>query len=151
MLVFFSGMVSLQLTIRLSFNSNLHKKISSFKNVPLETCAQARYCFFICYISDKGLAMNLGKPPSVPDAYLEVSVRDLADPVASPVRQYLQDQMLEIALVQSAIIDLQFSKPKMTPEALDLEVTRILAMLDKAWQLIETVIFLPLLSSMVRY
>lgn len=41
---------------------NLHKKVSSFSSAPSDTLAQARYCFLMCYINDKGLAMNLGKP-----------------------------------------------------------------------------------------
>ena len=67
---------------------------------------------------------------------MEVSLHELAPPFEPPRRQYLQDQMLELAIVQSAIIDLQYTKSKMSPEALDLEVARILGMMDKVWNLI---------------
>lgn len=36
---------------------NLHKEVCAFENAPEESLSQARYCFFLCYINDKGLAM----------------------------------------------------------------------------------------------
>lgn len=64
------------------------------------------------------------------------------DPQKSLNRQKLTPRssiVLELALVQSAIIDLQSTKSKMSPEALDLEVARILGMMDKVWDIIAKV------------
>jgi hypothetical protein len=36
---------------------NLHKNISAFTNGSQEDLTQAQYCFMVCYINDKGLAM----------------------------------------------------------------------------------------------
>ena len=83
--------------------------------------------------------MNLGKPPSIPDSFMEISLRDLVVPMKPPFRQYLQDQMLELAIVQSAIIDLQATKSKMTPQELDSTITKIARMLDKVEDLTEKV------------
>lgn len=36
---------------------NLHRKVSAFTNGSEEDRMQANYCFMVCYINDKGLAM----------------------------------------------------------------------------------------------
>lgn len=86
--------------------------------------------------------MNLGKPPSIPDAHVEIDLHDIAPPVTPACRQSLQDFILELAIIQSAIIDLQLTKSKMKPEALDIKVSEIVRMMDRVWEIIQNVMFL---------
>ena len=146
---------------------NLHKNDSAFTNGTAEDLMQANFCFMACYLNDKGLAMvstppslqigpcptytresrcwcidyqqNLGKPPCLPDNYIEVDLRKLRPPTTLAKHQFIQDYILELALAQSKIIDLQFSMKKISPDKLHEAVAEIVADLDRIWVLIEKV------------
>lgn len=85
------------------------------------------------------LLQNLGKPPCLSDTYVEVDLRKLKPPASQQTRQFIQNYILELALVQSRIVELQYRMKKLTPAQLNVTVTEIVADLDMIWAMIEKV------------
>jgi hypothetical protein len=73
---------------------------------------EARYCLFVCYTIDKDLAMNLGRPPCLPDEQIEIDLRRVAVPSQPTLRQVLQNFYLELAIAQSGIVSIRMAKAK---------------------------------------
>lgn len=86
--------------------------------------------------------MNLGRPPCIPDAHVEVNLREIAPPIPPTVRQAVQDYALELAIVQSYIIDLQLSKATLTPNDLNNRISNILQLMENIWKMIQEVTLL---------
>jgi hypothetical protein len=84
----------------------LHRKEDSSRGSSLSTSREAYYCFTLCYMHDKGLAMNLGQSPHLPDCMIEIDILkppNRVEPSLDNFRIYL-----ELAKIQSRInIDLR--------------------------------------------
>lgn len=85
----------------------IHKDNNTFSDSSSDSYSKSRFCLFVCYVNDKGLAMNLGRPPYLPDTHLQIILREVVEPTKPTVRQLLQNYSLELAIAQSCIIDLK--------------------------------------------
>lgn len=101
--------------------------------------SEARYCLFASYIFDKGLAMNLGRPPCLPDEHVEVDLRLIAVPSEPTLRQALQNYYLELAIAQGGIVSLRMAKVKNPGAHNNDKIKYVLNVLDGAWLMIKNV------------
>jgi hypothetical protein len=100
---------------------------------------EARYCLFATYIIDKGLAMNIGRPPCLPDKHIEIDLRRIAVPSQPTPRLILQNFYLEIAIAQSGIVSIRMAKAKGTGAYSIDKAKYVSGVLDGAWLMVKDV------------
>jgi hypothetical protein len=135
------GFWNISLAARNIYNFlGLNKKVNALSNASPVALSEARYCFFLCYINDRGLARSLGRPLCIPDTHIEIDLREVSPPATPAVRQAVENYVLELAIVQNYIIDLQLSKETLTSNNLQIRISGILQVLDNIWKMIQNVI-----------
>jgi hypothetical protein len=118
----------------------LHRDYNSLPSLSYSgSVAEARYCLFASYIIDKGLAMNLGRPPCLPDDHIEVDLRLVAAPSQPTLRQTLQNCYLELAIAQSGILTIRMAKAKGPSACSTDKIKSVSGILDGAWSMIQDV------------
>jgi hypothetical protein len=115
-------------TSRICLELQLHKAGKVFANPGAEL--EAYYCFTICYMNDKGLAMNLGLPSFIPNSSMEVDI--LAHP-RSPIAIDNFYLYLNLARIQSFIIE--DLKSAANTDQMQQAVDNILAKMDSIGRL----------------
>lgn len=101
-----------------------------------EVAREALYCMSFCYNHDKGLAMNLGRPPCLQDAYMEVDVAalPLTHEVIPPIYQiFAKFAKIQSSILQSICTGKEASVLKPKGET----ITKLLFDLREAWPFIE--------------
>jgi len=80
--------------------------------------------------------MNLGRPPCLPDEYIEVDLRLIAVPSEPTLRQVLQNYYLELAIAQSGIVSPRMANARAANTD---KIKYVLGVLDGAWSMIKDV------------
>jgi hypothetical protein len=115
----------------------LHKKVNSFTNGPPDELVEGQCSLVLCYINDKGLALNLGHPSSLEDSHIEIDLQDV--PFSSPLVQRSISLYLDMANVQSSIVTFQALKAGLPPNKRANWVSNILQKLAELWGNIQKV------------
>jgi hypothetical protein len=116
-------------TSSICLSMQLHKRRSAFAS-PIAG-AEAYYCFALCYINDKGLAMNLGRTSFLPDREIEVDILENSVTKAPVIDNFYI--YLSLARIQSLITDslTQLKSPKDQKQSIE----RILVKMKEIWAL----------------
>ncbi len=96
---------------------------------------EAYHCFAYCYANDKGLAMNLGRPSSLPESILEFDILKPPISIVSPIEHFLL--CIALSQLQSYIIT-YLRSPASRPKH-DAYIPVLLAKSDALWGTVQDV------------
>ena len=127
------------IAIKMCIALKLHKRVSSFTRGPPDLLLEAQACLVLLYINDKGLALNLGHPPCLPDSYVEIDMQEVQ--FWTPPVQQIISLFLELAKVQGAVVEFQASKARLStaPAERARVVEAIMHGMDGLWGVMQAV------------
>lgn len=116
----------------------LNREGNTFSKTGGDTAREALYCMAFCYIHDKGLAMNLVRPPCLQDAYIEIDFTALP-PTHDRIPSIYQ-VFAKFAKIQSSLIQDKYADRSMISQKVKHKIaTRHLVELKETWPLIEKI------------
>ncbi|KAL3419957.1 C6 transcription factor [Phlyctema vagabunda] len=113
----------------------LNKNVSCLSGCPSDVAYEAYCCFAVCYMNDKGTAMNCGRLPCLPDAVIEFDILNPPPPAVVNLDNFRI--YLELARIQNLIVT-ELRSEASKPRQLDI-LARISAKLDQTRRSIEMI------------